>query len=73
MSRLLTDAADLAGYAEPVTAQMVLDIAYRSRICRAAAKLGAPRSSASVGKPPAITDSSLAILYCVVATYKCLE
>ena len=33
--------------------------AYRSRIGRAVAKLDAPRSSATVGKPQAITDSSL--------------
>ena len=60
MSRLLTDVANLAGYDEPVTAPNGIGyFAYRTRICRAVAKLDAPRSSATVGKPPAITDSSL--------------
>ena len=60
MSRLLTDVTDLAGYAEPGTAPNGFEyFAYRSRICRAVAKLDAPRLSATVGKAPAITDSSL--------------
>ena len=60
MSRLLTDVVDLAGYHEPVTAPKNLDTLHiGSRICRAVAKLDAPRSSATVGRPPAITDSSL--------------
>ena len=49
MSRLLSDVADLAGYAEPGTAPKEFGyFAYRSRICRAVAKLDAQRSSATV-------------------------
>ena len=61
MSRLLTDDADLTGYAEPGTASKDLDTLHIAReyACRAVAKLDAPRSSATVGKPPAITDNSL--------------
>ena len=36
---------------------MNLDTAYRSQICRAVAKLDAPRSRATVGKPPGMTGA----------------
>ena len=50
MSRLLTDVANLASYTEPRTAP---------RIWMLCISLDATRSSAIVGKPPAITDGSL--------------
>ena len=60
MSRLITDVADLAGYNEPEHSPNGIGyFAYRSRICKAVAKLNALRSSGTVGKPPAITDSTL--------------
>ena len=66
MSGLLTDVTDLAGYAEPGTAPKYLDTLHIAReysICRDLAKFDAPRSSATVGKPPAITDSTLVWMY----------
>ena len=52
--------ADLTGYAEPGTAQMDWDTLHIAREWVAVAKLDdAPRSSATVGRPPAINDSGL--------------
>ena len=60
MSRLLTDVADLAGYAEPGTAKMDL---YTLPIARKYAGLWQNSThryqSATVGKPQAISDNSL--------------
>ena len=63
MSWLLIDVADLAGYAEPGTAEMDLDTLHIARRYAAkllaVAKLNAPGSSGTVGKSPAIIGWSV--------------